>query len=205
MTTHRYADWDAAYVLGALSSADRREFEDHLATCPPCRDALAELAGMPGLLGAVSSVEVLALVEEEQDRALERPVLQDRRNFQQGGDDGAVVGCSRPDGGAVVMSIEQQRPSRRWSDRCNDIANAGARYATLLVQLVAGELVADDGVEAHLAQQGHDPLANLGICFRVARVRTLIAEYEGEARLGPTRVELTCAIVFAKRRRLDQQ
>ena len=61
MTTHRYAEWDAAYVLGALSSADRRDYEDHLAGCAPCRDAVAELAGMPGLLGAVSPVEVLAL------------------------------------------------------------------------------------------------------------------------------------------------
>lgn len=61
MTTHRYADWDAAYVLGALSSTDRREYEAHLGGCPTCRDAVAELAGMPGLLGAVEPVEVLAL------------------------------------------------------------------------------------------------------------------------------------------------
>ncbi|EWT04080.1 hypothetical protein N864_16220 [Intrasporangium chromatireducens Q5-1] len=67
MTTHRYAEWDAAYVLGALSSADRRDYEDHLAGCAPCRDAVAELAGMPGLLGAVSAVEVLAIDTPEPD------------------------------------------------------------------------------------------------------------------------------------------
>jgi anti-sigma factor RsiW len=67
MTPHRYADWDAAYVLGALSSADRREFEDHLAGCAPCRDAVAELAGMPGLLSAVNPVEALALDTPETD------------------------------------------------------------------------------------------------------------------------------------------
>ena len=27
---HEYATWDAAYVLGSLSPADRREFEAHL-------------------------------------------------------------------------------------------------------------------------------------------------------------------------------
>ena len=26
----KYAEWDAAYVLGSLSEADRREFEAHL-------------------------------------------------------------------------------------------------------------------------------------------------------------------------------
>ena len=30
MTTDEFALHDAAYVLGALSQADRREFEDHL-------------------------------------------------------------------------------------------------------------------------------------------------------------------------------
>ncbi|MGN6752955.1 MAG: zf-HC2 domain-containing protein [Intrasporangium sp.] len=61
MTPHRYADWDAAYVLGALSSADRSEYEDHLAGCKGCRDAVAELAGVPGLLSTVSPAEVLAI------------------------------------------------------------------------------------------------------------------------------------------------
>ena len=46
----KYATWDAAYVLGSLSQADRREFEDHLNGCPECRRAVGELAGMPALL-----------------------------------------------------------------------------------------------------------------------------------------------------------
>lgn len=51
--TDRYREWDAAYVLGALSPEDRREFEAHLAECDECSRAVSELAGMPGLLGAV--------------------------------------------------------------------------------------------------------------------------------------------------------
>ncbi|MBX6750252.1 MAG: zf-HC2 domain-containing protein [Micromonosporaceae bacterium] len=42
---------DGAYILGALSPAERAEYERHLATCPPCRDAIAQLAVLPGLLG----------------------------------------------------------------------------------------------------------------------------------------------------------
>jgi Putative zinc-finger len=50
----KFAEWDAAYVLGALSPADRREFEEHLVGCPSCQAAVSELAGIPGLLAQVS-------------------------------------------------------------------------------------------------------------------------------------------------------
>ncbi|WP_345751459.1 anti-sigma factor family protein [Microbacterium rhizophilus] len=55
-----FAEWDAAYVLGALTPADRRRFEEHLERCPRCREAVADLASMPGLLaraGAPDAVE----------------------------------------------------------------------------------------------------------------------------------------------------
>ena len=42
MSSDRHAHWDAAYVLGALSAAERQEYEDHLTSCPSCRDAVAE-------------------------------------------------------------------------------------------------------------------------------------------------------------------
>lgn len=59
--TDRYADWDAAYVLGALAPEQRHTFEEHLAGCPACRAAVGELAAMPGLLAQVSVAEALAL------------------------------------------------------------------------------------------------------------------------------------------------
>jgi|RhiMetStandDraft_4_1073278.scaffolds.fasta_scaffold00496_5 hypothetical protein len=57
----KFADWDAAYVLGALSPAERRDFEMHLASCPPCQAAVAELAGLPGLLAQVSPADAAML------------------------------------------------------------------------------------------------------------------------------------------------
>lgn len=39
------------YVLGALAPAERAGYERHLAHCPTCRGDVAELAGLPGLLG----------------------------------------------------------------------------------------------------------------------------------------------------------
>ncbi|GEA87458.1 anti-sigma factor family protein [Cellulomonas cellasea] len=53
MTADPYREWDAAYVLGALAPDERREFEQHLAGCPACREAVGDLAGMPALLGMV--------------------------------------------------------------------------------------------------------------------------------------------------------
>jgi hypothetical protein len=57
----KFAQWDAAYVLGALSPADRREYEEHLASCPACQGAVSELAGIPGLLGQVSPADAAML------------------------------------------------------------------------------------------------------------------------------------------------
>jgi hypothetical protein len=51
---------DAAYVLGSLSPADRLEFERHLSGCEPCRQSVAQLAGLPGLLGRVAREQVEA-------------------------------------------------------------------------------------------------------------------------------------------------
>ncbi|MCF4120879.1 zf-HC2 domain-containing protein [Antribacter sp. KLBMP9083] len=52
-----FADWDAAYVLGALTPADRRTFEEHLLSCELCRVAVAELAPLPGLLARAAAPE----------------------------------------------------------------------------------------------------------------------------------------------------
>ena len=60
---HRYAMWDAAYVLGSLSAADRREFEGHMANCPECREAVVELSGVPALLSRLDREEVAAINE----------------------------------------------------------------------------------------------------------------------------------------------
>lgn len=53
MSEDRFATFDAAYVLGALSPEDRRAYEQHLSECADCAGSVRELAGMPGLLGKV--------------------------------------------------------------------------------------------------------------------------------------------------------
>lgn len=48
-----FAHDDAAYVLGALPSAERLAFERHLATCADCAQSVRQVAGLPGLLARV--------------------------------------------------------------------------------------------------------------------------------------------------------
>lgn len=63
----RYRDWDASYVLGALPADERLEYERHLAGCPACRESVAELAGMPGILARLSTEDALAVRADEVD------------------------------------------------------------------------------------------------------------------------------------------
>jgi len=62
-TPDAFREWDAAYVLGALSAEDRRAFERHLPICPACAAAVAELAGLPGILSALPAAEAVAILE----------------------------------------------------------------------------------------------------------------------------------------------
>ena len=68
----RYADWDAAYVLGSLSRTERAEYEAHVSTCETCRTAIGELASIPGLLSRLDPAEALALLD---DGPLVAPVI----------------------------------------------------------------------------------------------------------------------------------
>ncbi|MGZ4493085.1 MAG: anti-sigma factor family protein [Nocardioides sp.] len=63
MSDDRYAQLDGAYVLGALGPVERREFEEHLASCDSCSRSVRELAALPGLLARVTLDEILTPAE----------------------------------------------------------------------------------------------------------------------------------------------
>jgi anti-sigma factor RsiW len=75
--SHKYVTWDAAYVLGSLSPADRREFEAHLSGCPRCGQAVAELSGMPALLSKLDrdTVATINQVDQTSEAAVTPPEL----------------------------------------------------------------------------------------------------------------------------------
>lgn len=113
-----YREWDAAYVLGALSPRDRRAFEQHLTSCPACREAVGELAGMPGILGMLTAEHADALVDGTGDAGV-------RSGTGNGSDDGVVVPL------AVVAAGARRRQVRRR-------ALLGAAAVGLVVAGVAG-------------------------------------------------------------------
>jgi hypothetical protein len=70
-----FAMWDAAYVLGALSAEDRRQFEQHLTNCLRCREAVGELSGIPALLALLDRDEIAALDDGAPELSQPRPEL----------------------------------------------------------------------------------------------------------------------------------
>jgi Putative zinc-finger len=77
MDGDRYVTWDAAYVLGSLTSSERREYEAHLETCERCRAAVAEISGVPALLAMMDLEDVRALDEEPPESPPLRPEVLD--------------------------------------------------------------------------------------------------------------------------------
>jgi len=63
-TTDRYREWDAAYVLGSLSPSERREYEQHLASCDTCASAVTALTGLAGPLSSLAPEKAYALLDE---------------------------------------------------------------------------------------------------------------------------------------------
>lgn len=61
-----------SYLVGALEPRERADVEAHLAHCPACRDELAGLAALPGLMSRLSTDEVLAGPPPVDDALLER-------------------------------------------------------------------------------------------------------------------------------------
>ncbi|MBG6057620.1 anti-sigma factor RsiW [Cryobacterium sp. MP_M5] len=106
-----YADWDAAYVLGALSSDERHEFERHLAECADCARLVAELAALPGLLGSVPADEALAL---DRQAAEPHPDSAPRDADRAGGTGmSGLSGLSGLSGGSLPRLMDRVRRRRR--------------------------------------------------------------------------------------------
>lgn len=64
-----YAQWDSAFVLGALSPSDRRRFEAHLAECEACRAAIVELTPTIALLARVTPDRAASLLDAQEGDA----------------------------------------------------------------------------------------------------------------------------------------
>ena len=64
---------DGAYVLGALSPAERTAYERHLATCSFCREAVRDISTLPDLLSRLDAAEFAKLSTRACRSAQRRP------------------------------------------------------------------------------------------------------------------------------------
>jgi len=82
MTCHDATLALGAYVVGALDPRERADVEAHLGICPGCRDELAGLAPLPGLLSRLTVDEAVTGPPPVDDAMLERLLVaasRDRR------------------------------------------------------------------------------------------------------------------------------
>lgn len=123
----RFGDWDAAYVLGTLSPADRRSYEAHLEECDVCRGAIADIAPTIGLLSRITP-----------DRA--------QSMLREAGTDGAAAasaGDEGPDASARarVMELGSRVARRRRRVRWAGVSAAAAAIVVAVVLAVTTAIV----------------------------------------------------------------
>ncbi len=122
-----YSMWDAAYVLGSLSSIERREYESHLEVCNPCRAAVADLSGMPALLALLDRDEMAA----SDEAPFEPPPLRSEV-FD-----------------ALLAKVSWQRRRVRWSSWT--VAAAAAAVLAVGVLVAVGPGTVDPARASHTA------------------------------------------------------
>ncbi|MFC3963609.1 anti-sigma factor family protein [Nocardia jiangsuensis] len=172
-----YTTWDAPYVLGSLTRAERLEFEEHLEQCARCRDAVAELAGMPGLLGLVGAETALGLGA---GRAPNDPIV-------------PVTVPDQPEPPADLLprlaaASERQRRRSRWVSAGAALAAAAAAVA-IAIPVVATVTSNPDptGTEQVFAERAMEPL----------RASPVSADFRVVADGDRTRIEMTCSYAGA--------
>jgi len=134
-------DSAAAYVLGALPAAERPAFEAHLAECPDCRQAVADLAGIPGLLARVSPADLAdpVPVPDTLVPGLLRAVRRSGRRRR------VVVGLLSA--AAVVLAVAGTALVVRPGD--GGAGNGGAAPMTAMKAVVASPVTASAALVGH--------------------------------------------------------
>ncbi|MEO7373304.1 MAG: zf-HC2 domain-containing protein, partial [Terrimesophilobacter sp.] len=141
-THHEYAQWDAAYVLGALSPTQRLEFEDHLAGCPRCAEAIGELAAIPGLLGKLSAEDAFAMLNTDADGRYS--------HSPEPAPAGILAG--------LAARVRRRRRARTWTIGLVGVAAAAAIAAAIFLPVTLNP-PAQQAVTASLQQVALSPIS----------------------------------------------
>ncbi|MGW1346975.1 anti-sigma factor family protein [Kribbella sp. NPDC002412] len=128
-----YREWDAAYLLGALSEKERREYEEHLRTCDECSAEVASLADVPGTLAALPADRALATIPAAPPNLLPglvREVQRDtrKRRVRIGMAMAGVAATAAAVSALIVVPLSREEPEGDY---------------VVLAQTVASKLTAD--------------------------------------------------------------
>jgi hypothetical protein len=148
MSDESMHEWDAAYVLGALSPDDRRRFEEHLEGCPECRASVGELAGRPALLSRAATP------------VIEEPASPASRN-DLGGDRFETPAAQAPQRSgtlaALAHKVRRRRLTRRWVTAGASVLAAAIAAAVVLPTTLGSP--PPEGTHVALAQTTPSPLS----------------------------------------------
>ncbi len=159
-----YVMWDAPYVLGSLSRAERLRYEAHLEECASCREAVAELTGLPGLLGQVDPEVALALIDTPP---------------------GPELTVVQPDRRSAESPLEPRRRGReRWLTIGAAVAAAAAAVAiTIPITTALDRHTQTPATEQVVAERQLAPV----------RPSPITASYKLVEVPGGTRIEMSCS------------
>ncbi len=177
--TDPFADYDAAYVFGALAPDDRAAFERHLLRCENCSAAVSTLAGVPGLLSRVPLDRVIGTDDAPlPDTLLPRLVAEvarerTRSRWRVGAAAALAAACVL---GLLVALLVNQRPDR---------STAGARSGgNGSASITSGPLSTSTGSSASAGPELRmAPVAGQGGFTASVQLRSV---------LWGTRISLTC-------------
>ena len=177
--------WLVSNMVDGAGDAARLEVEQAV-------DIAAQRVGEE--CASADQAQLLAFVEQQDHRAAEAAVLEDRPDLEQSRDPDSIVGGARARGNAVVMRAEQERLAGRRPQQCDDVSDSCAGDQPRFLEVVARELIADDRLQAHLLKLGDEPRPDHVVGGEVRGMRALVAENATQAapwrarhRTGPAR------------------
>lgn len=161
----KYAMWDAAYVLGSLSTTERHEYEAHLSGCASCREAVSELNGMPALLSRLDRNEVEAI------------------------DDGNYESSTTPPMPPEMLTSLLEKV--RWRRRRTRLVTWASAAAVAAVAVVAGVFIAlqsNPGTGTPTPQH-----AESAVAMKQITPSAFTATVSVKSQAGGTTIDMSCA------------